>query len=878
MAVTTKIIVQQILNIDDTKATASKFPRYTVTLGNSISSITASELVSSIEAAAKSAAAAKDSEIAAKTSELNAKNSEQEAAISAGASETSAAQSAASATQSAASATKSEESAAAAKVSETNAKTSEDKAKVSETNAKTSETNAKTSEDKAKVSEINAKASETNAAASAIAAKASEDKAKASETNAAASASDSKGYRDGAEIFSAQAAASASAAKTSETNAKTSETNAKTSETNAKTSETNAAHSAASASQSVTTIQGLKSDVEQLKIDTQGIKDAAVAETAALKSDVEQLKTDTQGIKDSAVTETTALKDAAAASAAQASNSATEAGQQAGNAAGSAQSASTDAGRAEVAAGKAEGIIGKSLLKENNLSDLFNVEISRKNIRVDRLEQYPNETVLFSPGREKYITISESSWGVYSTEEGNVGFIPLPISSGGTGANNITDAKKNLEIASFKSTDEQSLIYSPDISKYAIFIKDNGDWGCLTVSDGERHPLAINAGGTGATTPDGVRHILGLATNHIPVFLGVHLDSNNGESSGILYLRNKNAEGVQLSCSRIYNEILGGTAYATIQVTREGGDTNYYQFDESGNAINYNTIAIGRGIINSLGTNSLAIGDSGTGFKQGGNGVLQVFCNGTNVTSFDHQNLHLNGLLNIRPIDDNANGIRVSGSRTGGANALIGGKVSGGAFVDWRDRAAGLLVELPSDGAASNVFKAVRWGYDWVAGLDVARLNTGACEARFNVRGAIYSFNEAGYASCVQWVSASDIRLKANLKEIKSAREKVKSIKGYTYFKRSNLYEDEHSIYSEEAGVIAQDVQTVLPEAVYKVSDSEYLGVSYGGVTALLVNAFNEMSDQVDKQQEEIETLKSEIADLKAAVAALLNKPTTLES
>ncbi|ARM70147.1 tail fibers protein [Salmonella phage SE1Kor] len=342
--------------------------------------------------------------------------------------------------------------------------------------------------------------------------------------------------------------------------------------------------------------------------------------------------------------------------------------------------------------------------------------------------------------------------------------------------------------------------------------------------------------------------------------------------SGILYLRNKNAEGVQLSYSRIYNEILGGTAYATIQVTREGGDTNYYQFDESGNAINYNTIAIGRGIINSLGSNSLVIGDSDTGFKQGGEGVLQVFCNGRNVALFDHQNLHLNGLLTIWPVDNNANGIRVSGSRTGSGNALIGGQVSGGAFVDWRDRAAGLLVELPSDGAASNVFKAVRWGYDWVAGLDVVRFNTGACEAHFNVRGAIYSFNDAGYASCVQWVSTSDIRLEANLKEIKSAREKVKSIKGYTYFKRSNLYEDEHSIYSEEAGVIAQDVQTVLPEAVYKVSNSEYLGVSYGGVTALLVNAFNEMSDQVDKQQEEIETLKSEIADLKAVVAALLNK------
>lgn len=354
MAVTTKIIVQQILNIDDTKATASKFPRYTVTLGNSISSITASELVSSIEAAAKSAAAAKDSEIAAKTSELNAKDSEQEAAISAGASEASATQSATSATQSAASADRSAASAAAAKVSETNAKASETKAKTSETNAKTSETNAKASETKAKASETNAKTSKTNAAASAAAAKISETNAKISETNAAESAADSKGFRDEAEAFAAQAAASAAAAKVSETKAKTSETNAKASETKAKASETNAASSATSASQSVTTIQGLKSDVETLKSDTQTIKDSAVAETTALKSDVEQLKIDTQTIKDNAVSETTALKDAAAASATKAGNSATEAGKQAGNAGASATAAKKDADRAKTEADRAE--------------------------------------------------------------------------------------------------------------------------------------------------------------------------------------------------------------------------------------------------------------------------------------------------------------------------------------------------------------------------------------------------------------------------------------------------------------------------------------------------------------------------------------------
>lgn len=246
MAVITKIIVQQILNIDDTKATASKFPRYTVTLGNSISSITASELVSSIEAAAKSAAAAKDSEIAAKTSELNAKNSEQEAAISAEASEASATQSATSATKSAASATKSAESAATAKTSETNAKTSETKAKASETNAATSEANALASKNAAAASQTAAKISETNAKTSETNAKASELAAANSATNAAASETNALASKNAAAGSAADALASKNAAKTSETNAKTSETNAKASEINAKASEAAAAASAAS--------------------------------------------------------------------------------------------------------------------------------------------------------------------------------------------------------------------------------------------------------------------------------------------------------------------------------------------------------------------------------------------------------------------------------------------------------------------------------------------------------------------------------------------------------------------------------------------------------------------------------------------------------
>lgn len=97
----TKIILQQMVTMDQNSVTASKYPKYTIVLGNTISSITAAELTSAIESSKASAAAAKQSEINAKQSELNAKDSENEAEISAASSQQSATQSASSATASA---------------------------------------------------------------------------------------------------------------------------------------------------------------------------------------------------------------------------------------------------------------------------------------------------------------------------------------------------------------------------------------------------------------------------------------------------------------------------------------------------------------------------------------------------------------------------------------------------------------------------------------------------------------------------------------------------------------------------------------------------------------------------------------------------------
>ncbi|QCW23758.1 tail fiber protein [Pantoea phage vB_PagS_AAS21] len=221
----TQITLQQLVNLDSTPVTASKYPKYTVNLGFSISNITATELAGAISSAQASAASAKTSETNAKTSETNAKASESAAFGS---------KNAAAASEAAALASKT-----AAAASETKAKTSETNAKASETAAKTSETNSKASETAAKTSETNAKSSETKSLASQNAAKTSETNAKTSETNAKASETAAFGSKNAAAASETAALASKTAAAASETKAKTSETNAKTSETNAKTSETN---------------------------------------------------------------------------------------------------------------------------------------------------------------------------------------------------------------------------------------------------------------------------------------------------------------------------------------------------------------------------------------------------------------------------------------------------------------------------------------------------------------------------------------------------------------------------------------------------------------------------------------------------------------
>ena len=119
---------------------------------------------------------------------------------------------------------------------------------------------------------------------------------------------------------------------------------------------------------------------------------------------------------------------------------------------------------------------------------------------------------------------------------------------------------------------------------------------------------------------------------------------------------------------------------------------------------------------------------------------------------------------------------------------------------------------------------------------------------RFSIDGSgngVFSGNVTAYGS------PSDIRLKENVEVIDNALDKVKQLKGITY----DLKSDGNRL----TGLIAQDLEKVLPEAVYTEKDleteEEHLAIRYGNTVGLLVEAIKE-------QQEQIETLTAKVKEL----------------
>ncbi|MEM6701012.1 MAG: tail fiber domain-containing protein, partial [Bacteroidota bacterium] len=106
------------------------------------------------------------------------------------------------------------------------------------------------------------------------------------------------------------------------------------------------------------------------------------------------------------------------------------------------------------------------------------------------------------------------------------------------------------------------------------------------------------------------------------------------------------------------------------------------------------------------------------------------------------------------------------------------------------------------------------------------------------------------------WDTWSDKRLKRDFQEITNPLQKLNAINGYYYYWRADKPDQ-----SKQIGVIAQEVETILPEIVSTNPDG-YKSVDYSKLTAFLIEVNQ-------AQQQEIDDLKAQVAKINQLEAML---------
>ena len=108
--------------------------------------------------------------------------------------------------------------------------------------------------------------------------------------------------------------------------------------------------------------------------------------------------------------------------------------------------------------------------------------------------------------------------------------------------------------------------------------------------------------------------------------------------------------------------------------------------------------------------------------------------------------------------------------------------------------------------------------------------------------------------------NTSDVTLKENVVAIENALNKVKAIRGVTFDWKDEVIErkggeDGYFVRKQDVGVIAQEVEEVLPEVVATKEDGTK-AVRYEKLVALLIEAVKEQQNQIDSLKLEIQAIK----------------------
>ncbi len=377
----------------------------------------------------------------------------------------------------------------------------------------------------------------------------------------------------------------------------------------------------------------------------------------------------------------------------------------------------------------------------------------------------------------------------------------------------------------------------------------------------------------GINTSDGVDNIFignNSGTNNFSgynnIFIGDSTGVNNTTGIRNLFIGNKSGK---LNSTGINNLFLGMQSGVNNQI----GNFNHfigYQagfLNSTGNANTFIGFQSGMSCTSSY--NTFVGSNTGNNCSSGSGNCILGYGSGVHMsTGCD------NVLLgqNVSPLYSIGSNNVLLGSSSG---YNLGAGSSGNVFLGYKsghgqsgNRNNTLIIESGYvDG--NDMYEALIWGdfannnLRFNAGVGIKGNNSQ--EYGLYVEGGIspnYSayFSKGAYTTG-SFVSGSDLKWKTNISSLAGSLDKIKSIRGVNYDWRKNDFPDKGFSDRKQIGVIAQEVEKVLPELVYTDSNGDK-GVDYAKMSAVLIEAVKEL----DVKTSEIENLKAEIEKIKQFV------------
>ena len=114
-------------------------------------------------------------------------------------------------------------------------------------------------------------------------------------------------------------------------------------------------------------------------------------------------------------------------------------------------------------------------------------------------------------------------------------------------------------------------------------------------------------------------------------------------------------------------------------------------------------------------------------------------------------------------------------------------------------------------------------------------------------------------------VAYSDIRKKKDVVTVDNALDKILELRGVYYTKIYNEHDTipDGGADKRQLGVVAQEVNEVVPEVVSYTEHLDEYAVAYGNFAGLFIEGFKEQQIIINKQADEINLLKEELQKIK---------------